>query len=358
MLQQLLSISRNTFVEAIRQPIFVVLVLAGGVALILNPSLAAYTLEHGQGDNKMLLDLGLSTIFSIAVLLAAFTATSVLSAEIESRTVLTVVSKPVPRPVFVLGKYVGVAAAITLAYYTLCLVLFFTLRHRVLQTASDHFDGPVLLFAFFAILLAVLVAAAGNYFANWTFTSTLAGLLAGLGTLAFVLVMLVGKGWVIQSPLTDWLADDGLWVQVAIGLGMILLAVWVLTAVAVACSTRLGQVMTLLVCIGVFFLGLVSQSLDQMVDRALGLPDRVSWLGSMAALWDSSFSWPVSLVYGLIKVVYLIAPNLQFLWPADAITQGDPLSPGLLAGVATYAACYTLAVLAVAVALFQTREVG
>src|SRR5690606_13376871 len=120
MLRQLLNIARNTAVESIRQPIFVVLVLLGGVMMALNVPLSANTMEvGGLGDNKMLYDMGMSTIAIVGVLLAAFTATGVLSREIENKTVLTVVSKPVSRPVFVLGKFLGVAAAIMLSCYIL-----------------------------------------------------------------------------------------------------------------------------------------------------------------------------------------------------------------------------------------------
>ena len=112
MIQQLLTIARNTFLESIRQPIFSVLLLVGTLALILNPMISAYTLDD---DNKQLIDMGLSTLFVCGLLLSAFTATSVLSQELENKTVLTVISKPISRPLFVVGKYVGVSAALFVA---------------------------------------------------------------------------------------------------------------------------------------------------------------------------------------------------------------------------------------------------
>src|SRR5690606_12711147 len=81
MIEQLLTIARNTFTESIRQPIFLVLVLLGGAALVLNPALTAYTMED---DNKLLVDLSLSTILLVGLMLAAFSATSVLASELEN----------------------------------------------------------------------------------------------------------------------------------------------------------------------------------------------------------------------------------------------------------------------------------
>ena len=89
----LFTIARNAFLESIRQPIHAVLVCVGLLALLLNVNIAAYTLED---DNKLLIDLGLSTLFLAGLLLAAFTATSVLSREIENKTCLLYTS-PSPR---------------------------------------------------------------------------------------------------------------------------------------------------------------------------------------------------------------------------------------------------------------------
>jgi hypothetical protein len=51
-------------------------------------------------------------------------------------------------------------------------------------------------------------------------------------------------------------------------------------------------------------------------------------------------------------------PNLQFFWPADALTQGSTMTLGYLATVTLYAACLVGAAMSVAVMLFQSRDVG
>ncbi|MEM9295858.1 MAG: hypothetical protein AAGA57_08650, partial [Planctomycetota bacterium] len=55
---------------------------------------------------------------------------------------------------------------------------------------------------------------------------------------------------------------------------------------------------------------------------------------------------------------YIVAPNLQFLFAADAITQGNTLTLGYLAQTSLYTLAYLLACLALAVAIFETRDVG
>jgi ABC-2 type transport system permease protein len=342
MIQQIITIARNTFTECIRQPIFVVLILVGGLAMILNPMLAGYTMED---DNKLLWDLGLSTLFLAGLLLAAFSATGVLATEIENKTVLTVVSKPVSRPVFVLGKYVGVASAIAVAYWILSVVFLLTVRHKVMSTASDQFDMPVWVCGGGLAVVAFIVATAGNYFYRWVFTSSLVLWLASLLSLGFVMVLMLQKNtfqtenaWFVIQPITSEFHEGGAFAhgQIFIGLLMIFEAVLILVAIAIAASTRLGQVMTLTLCTGAFVLGLISG----YIHTQFGNPSRPAFTRTLANLF------------------YTLVPDMQMLWPADALSQGNNIPITFLGVLSSYAFLYIVAILAAAVALFQTREVG
>lgn len=366
MLNQLFAITRNTFLEAIRQPIFVVLILVGALLMVICPFLAAYSMDPGEGDNRVLVDLQMGNLFLIGMFLAAFTATAVVAAEMESRTALTVVSKPVPRPIFILGKFLGVAGAIIVANYILLLTLLFTVRHRVMQNASDQLDGPVLTFAVGGLILAFLIAAAANYLYKRVFTSTFTTLLAGILTLSIILVSLIGPGWTFQSPLHDWQDHDHQMFQIAVGSVFMLQGVLILTAVAVAFSTRLPQVVTLLVCLVVLAIGMFTGQIAQGIDETMGIDQTASAWQSVSIIAGSDNSFSKKTLYILGKMLYLVAPNFQFHWPTDAITQGnsllhDPegkLSLSFLARVFAYTAAYVAALLALGVALFQKREVS
>lgn len=317
----ILPIAANAFREAIRQPVHAVLVVAGLLALLLNVNIAAYTLED---DNKLLVDMGLSTLLLVGILLAAFTATATLSREIETKTVLVVVSKPVPRWALVVGKFLGVAAAIGLAYWLLAVTFLITVRHRV-QTSvrlEDTYDGPVLAFGVAAVVLALVISAAANYLYRRPFPSTFSVVAAVAATAAWGLISCVSRSWRLQYPATD---QDP---QLAIGLAMVFLAVLVLAAVAVAASTRLGQMATLLVASGTFLLGLVGEYLLSLADSRLAVP--------LAA----------------------VVPNLQLFWPADAFTQGHAIPAWHLGWLAAYAVALVSAALSLAVLLFQSRDVG
>lgn len=259
MLTKLIAIARNAFVESIRQPVFFVIVLVAGVAQVLNTwntgySMGMETTGEVQGDNKLLLDLGMATVFVCGMLLAAFIATAVVSREVDNKTILTVVSKPVARPVVVLGKYVGVASALLVAMSIMLAFLLMAIRHGVMSTASDTVDQPVLLFGLGSVAIAFFVGAWSNYFYGWNFPQTFAVVLAPLAVVSCFALLIVGKEWVIQEqfPGPDFKP------QILAACACLVLAVLVMAAVATAASTRLGQVMTIVVCVGVFLGALLS----------------------------------------------------------------------------------------------------
>jgi hypothetical protein len=258
MLTQIFTIARNAFVESIRQPVFFIMLLVAGIAQVLNTwntgfSMGMDSTGEVTGDNKLLLDIGMATVFVCGMLLAAFVATAVISREVDNKTILTIVSKPVARPTVVLGKYLGVAAAILLAMGIMLGFLLMALRHGVMSTASDELDGPVLLFGLGSVALAMFIGAWTNYFYGWNFPQTFASLLCPLVILSCFALLIVGKEWKIQPfPGPDFKP------QILAACVCLIFAVMVMTSVATAVSTRLGQVMTIVVCVGVFLAAMLS----------------------------------------------------------------------------------------------------
>lgn len=251
MLTQTLSIARNAFVESLRQPVVLLLILASGVFQLLTTWGTGFAMgleESGEieGDNKLLLDIGMSTVFVCGTVLAAFIATASLSREIERKTVLTVVSKPVPRTLVVLGKYVGNAAAIMISVVGMLMFLLIALRHGVMSTAADDVDWAAVLAGVGAVAAAGLLAAWCNYFYGWSFPQTAVTLLVPLLVVGYLLCLKVGKKWEVQ----DWGQDFK--PQVTLACSALALSMLVLTAIATAASARLSQVMTIFVCLGIF----------------------------------------------------------------------------------------------------------
>jgi ABC-type transport system involved in multi-copper enzyme maturation permease subunit len=323
MFGKLLAIAANTFTETVRQPIYGVLMWVALGMLALNPFLAAFSLESG-GDVKIVKDVGLATMLLYGLFASVFAATSVITREIESQTVLTVVSKPISRTTFLLGKYLGVCGAVLVGYYFLSLGFLLSVRHGVLETVQDKIDGPVVTFLGLAVLISVAIAAFGNYVYGWHFSATLTYAVVPLSTMALLAVLCINKEWKLQAPGDD-ISRPLLYAVILTYCGVL-----ILTAFAVALSTRFTQVVTLMLCAVIYVAGLLS-------DYYLGRGGEHHWL---------------------LSALYAIVPNFQFFWIGDALTQDLGVPIGHVGRVAAYAVVYSLAVLSLGVALFQTREVG
>jgi ABC-type transport system involved in multi-copper enzyme maturation permease subunit len=102
-------IARATTKEAVRQPIFWLLIGVGIVFMLLNTFLPFFTFGE---DVKMLVDCGLATILITGALMAVWTSSTSIASEIEGKTAMTLLSKPINRRQFVLGKYVGILTAV------------------------------------------------------------------------------------------------------------------------------------------------------------------------------------------------------------------------------------------------------
>ncbi|OPX24091.1 MAG: hypothetical protein B1H04_02850 [Planctomycetales bacterium 4484_123] len=324
---RLLAIARNAFVETIRQPIFGVLILLTFTMLVLDVPLSAWTMGEGKAeykktDQQLLINLGLSSLLLSGLFISAFGAAGVLSREIEDRTVLTVISKPVRRAVLVLGKYLGVSAALVVAYYLCSLVFLMTVRHGVKPAVSDPLDIPVITLGSTALVATLVAALFCNYFFGWNFVSASVAAAAVLLSAAMGVIAFVGKGWTIVSFGKD------ISPSLLLGLAMGLLCVLVFAALAIAASTRLGWFLTLMVCLGFFVVGAVSRFLFHR------------WAaGNLAA-----------------RAAYMAWPNFSFFFAMDALMQGRRIPPAHVALVAGYAGCQIVAILAVGMALFQRRE--
>jgi ABC-type transport system involved in multi-copper enzyme maturation permease subunit len=107
---QIIAIARNTFMETIRDRILNAIVVFAVV--LIGASILLGQLSAGQ-DVKIIKDLGLASLGFFGVIIAVFVGTSLVHKELDKRTVFVVLTKPVQREVFLVGKLVGLLATLT-----------------------------------------------------------------------------------------------------------------------------------------------------------------------------------------------------------------------------------------------------
>jgi len=321
MINKLVTVVKNTFTETIRQPVYCVIIVAALFLFVLSPAITMYTIED---DNKLLREIGLSTLFLTGLFIAIFSASGAVNEEIENKTITTVLSKPISRPVFVIGKFLGVSLAVILAHYICTIAILFVTRHGVMESAAQTHDWTVLTVAGVAIIGTIALTALFNFSYGWRASSTGILLLAIFSTLGVGILAFVDRHWQFNPARNGFNSLD------IYGSVLLLFAVMIIVALAVALSTRFNIVVTLSCCIGIFLLGLVS---DYVFGR-----------------FAETYLWA--------KIGRFLVPNLQMFWVSDAIYEGSSIPVKYIGMASTYAISYTTAVLMLAIASFQRRQVG
>lgn len=109
---RVVAIGRNTFTELVRQKVFYFMLL---FALIMIGSSSFLAKISFQGEFQMLKDVALGAMSVFLSLLAILATAMLLPRDLEDRTIFTILSKPVPRFEYLLGKLLGVIFMLTLS---------------------------------------------------------------------------------------------------------------------------------------------------------------------------------------------------------------------------------------------------
>jgi len=133
------TIAITTAKEAIRQPIFLVLLVAGCLLMLLFPFVPYFTFGE---DLKMLKDEGLATMLLLGMLLALLTASNTIAEDIEHRTAITLLSKPINRRQFIVGKFLGIVLAVAVLFLILSLLFCLMVYYKVGYDARESSKQP------------------------------------------------------------------------------------------------------------------------------------------------------------------------------------------------------------------------
>lgn len=200
------TIACNVFLEIVRDRILYVVGVFGIImvmAITLLPEIAAGT------EDKLILDTGLAAINILSLFVVVFIGTGLLNKEIEKKTVLVLIAKPVSRLEFILGKHLGLSLVMALLITSLTTVML-----ALFAFSGVPFQLPLMLLAsLYMFLEMVLLIAAALMFGSMTST-----VLATLMTLAIFAV-----GHETRNILElDRIADSENFRRVAEGLFLVL----------------------------------------------------------------------------------------------------------------------------------------
>ncbi len=313
---QFCSISWLTSLEAIRQPITLLLFTFTIAFIGVLPLSVAFTLR----ENMILIcDSALALHFVSGLLIGCYSACSSLSSEIHKGTASAVLSKPVARHIFFLAKFTGVAQVMLMFSLTLAMATIISARTAAEAFFIDWWSaGPLLL----AVGLAYLISAVVNYIGGRPFCSTAFLMLMVCVFCAFLFAAFIdNKGhWISFGALYAW--------NLTPLSTLIAMAVMVLAAIAVSLATSLDTVPTLTICSIIFLLGLMS---DHMFGR-------------------------FAQTHFLAGLLYRLIPNWQHFWVTDALRIAEQVPWSYVGKVGVYALFYIGGVLLLGLAMFRKME--
>ncbi len=299
------AIAQAAFREGVRQPMFWLLLGLALVALGACPFIPYFTFGE---DYSMVKELGPDTIMLFAVIFGVLAASMFVSDEIEGRTAVTLMSKPVSRRQFLLGKFLGI-------------LLVALLMFAILGT---YFEGTLLLKRYLDRMDPMTTP-------EWV-TSTL-------------------KSGGMPEMTNDFLRGTGIWTGHSLdtlpGLLLSFCQSMVLVSIAVALATRLPMVVNLIIVLVVFLTANVTPVLVEIGRRA-----QQTSPGSVVA----------QMLSFVAQVFETILPGLDFFHLGAAGVSDTPLPPGpftmYILSVTFYALMYTLIVILFGLVLFEDRDVA
>jgi len=204
-------IALTTFKEIVRRPVFWLVAGVASVLLILFILIPYFTLGE---DIKMVKDQGLALLVVAGLVIALFAASVSIADEIDGKTAITLLSKPINRRNFIIGKFAGIMAAIAILFIVLTLVFFGSLWWKAGYEARENADSPpslesnvemivrmlpgvVLAYFQVTVLCALSVAFSTRFPVHWNITLCIALYL--LGNIAPQMVAFAQQGGQFQG---------------------------------------------------------------------------------------------------------------------------------------------------------------
>ena len=195
----------NVFRESVRDKVLYNLVAFA--VLLIAASFLIGQLTAGQ-DIKIIKDLGLAAISFFGVMIAVFIGIGLVWKEVDKRSIYSVLSKPVSRAQFILGKYFGLlltltvnVAVMTVAFYAVLAAMRLVGVEETAALAQMPAADPALLKAVLLIVVELaLVTAIALFFSTFSTPFLSALLTLGLWIIGNLSADFKNLDAVLESP--------------------------------------------------------------------------------------------------------------------------------------------------------------
>lgn len=116
---KILNIAKITFIENLRNKLFLIILLFGIVIFFISLLIATLAVEQ---KIRLLIDLGLGSIEFIGLISTIFLGVNSILEEVESKTIYLLIVRPINRVHFIIGKYLGILFSLFIAILIMVLI--------------------------------------------------------------------------------------------------------------------------------------------------------------------------------------------------------------------------------------------
>src|SRR5882757_2629200 len=156
-------IASNTFREAVRDRVLYNLI---AFALLLSGAAILVGQISIEIEKLVVINLGLTAVSLFGVVIAIFIGIGLVSKEIEKRTLYTVLSRPVRRWEFIVGKFFGLAGTLVVNTFFMAIGVFGALLYVAHKFQRP--DGWILVALYFIILQFLIICAIALFFSSFS----------------------------------------------------------------------------------------------------------------------------------------------------------------------------------------------
>ncbi|MCB2153996.1 ABC transporter permease subunit [bacterium] len=312
------AIAINTFKEAVRNRVLYVLLFFA--VLILLAAWVASTLAI-FGQEKIVRDLGVAAINIISVLIAVFVGVGLVYNDLDKKTIYTIVSKPISRWHFLIGKYLGLL--LTICVNILIMTFFFLAVLYFRRYTTDEVMSK-----------ALWMNADGTYKeAISPLAPTFYYLISFVKAIAQALLSVVSFG-IYSIPATQGIMAASF---------LTMLEMSIVTAFAILFSSFASPILSAMMTVIMFVVGRLNQDLYYLADL---LAFRAGGVDNLTTGQYIAYQFSTKAAY--------VAPNLEFFNQRHRIA--EMLSPEITGYQIVYGVAYTAVVLVIAIVIFNRRN--
>jgi hypothetical protein len=317
-MRSILTIQRTSYIEIARHPAYYILTFSAGLCIWFSQ----YFILFGFHSNlNAMREVGMATLAIWAVLSCVLLSHQSIFVEIENKSALTVLTKPLHRHHYVFGKFLGLARALFLGLLFLLLIFILTLwsyeglpKLAIIESKASLHPYPFATDSAVFDSIEVPMSSFGSLSSGCALASSI-----------------TSPESIIWNYFSSTFATRNIWPILVIGF-LIFIQSLVISCFSVALATFFPPVVVATGTISVYLIGHLSDLLASALSQS----------GTFLHIVGQMLKW--------------VLPNLELFNPADHLSRGQAVSAIYIALSAGYGILYVSVVLVTAAFAFSRRE--